>query len=178
MVDDYNTAGEDAAGSTVIPDSVYTNALASAGFSYSFWKVTERGSPQLSDLQPFTIVIWRTTDDLVNYGVDEDGKDEATALLPTATKEGKVKVVQLLLERGADINSRNANNQTPLGEAATLGNIDVVRLLIERSAEVDSCGRWGWTPLHIASEWGHLEVSRILVDHGANLNAREARHDA
>jgi subtilisin family serine protease len=67
LVDDYDTAGEEDAGSTVIPDSAYTNALTAAGFSYGFWKVNQRGYPQLSDLQPFLVVIWRTTDDIVNY---------------------------------------------------------------------------------------------------------------
>ncbi len=79
MVDDYDTAAEDADGSTVINDGVYTNAIASAGFNYSFWKVTERGSPTLADLQPFQIVIWRTTDDIINYGVDEDGLPDPSA---------------------------------------------------------------------------------------------------
>ena len=67
LVDAYDTAAEEANGATVIPDSAYTNVLAAAGVSYGFWKVTERGSPQLSDLKPFPVVIWRTTDD-INYG--------------------------------------------------------------------------------------------------------------
>jgi len=67
LVDDYDTAGEEADGSTVIPDSTYTNALTAAGYSYGFWKVNQRGYPQLSDLQPFQAVIWRTTDDIINY---------------------------------------------------------------------------------------------------------------
>ena len=69
MVDDWDTAGSDweEGGATDIPDSVYTNALSAAGFRYAFWKVTDRGSPQLSDLQPFPVVIWRTTDDVIYY---------------------------------------------------------------------------------------------------------------
>jgi hypothetical protein len=87
LVDDYDSAGENAAGSTVISDSVYTNALAAAGFSYAFWKVTERGSPQLSDLQPFPVVIWRITDDIVNYGVDADGFPDPSATNNTLTAQ-------------------------------------------------------------------------------------------
>jgi len=87
LVDDYDNAGEDAAGSTVISDGVYTNALTAAGFSYGFWKVTVRGSPQLSDLQPFPVVIWRTTDDIVNYGVDADGFPDPSATNNTLTAQ-------------------------------------------------------------------------------------------
>ncbi len=63
LVDAYETAD----GSPVIPDSAYTNAIAGAGYRFADWNVLDRGSPQLSDLQPFPVVIWRTTDDIVNY---------------------------------------------------------------------------------------------------------------
>jgi subtilisin family serine protease len=79
LVDDYDGNAEESDGSTVIPDGSYTNALAAAGISYGFWKVTDRGFPQLADLQPFPVVIWRITDDIVNYGVDEDGLPDPTA---------------------------------------------------------------------------------------------------
>jgi hypothetical protein len=73
LVDAYDNAAESDAGSTVIPDSAYTNVLSAAGVGYGFWKVTARGYPQLTDLQPFPVVIWRITDDIVNYGVDDNG---------------------------------------------------------------------------------------------------------
>lgn len=79
LVDDYDTAWETANGYTAIPDSVYTNVLNAAGISYGFWKVNARGGPQLADLQPYPIVIWRTTDDAVNYGYDADGLPDPTA---------------------------------------------------------------------------------------------------
>ena len=63
LVDAY----EPDSGSPTISDGAYTNALGGTGFSYGVWKVTQRGSPQLSDLQPFPVVMWRTTDDIVNY---------------------------------------------------------------------------------------------------------------
>jgi hypothetical protein len=75
LVDAY----EPASGSPVIPDSAYTNVLTSAGISYGFWKVIQRGSPQLPDLQPYPVVIWRLTDDIVNYGFDSDGLPDPAA---------------------------------------------------------------------------------------------------
>jgi hypothetical protein len=63
LVDAYETAD----GSEQIPDSAYTNAIAAAGFSFVHWKVTERGAPVLSDIKNYRIVIWRTTDDVINY---------------------------------------------------------------------------------------------------------------
>jgi hypothetical protein len=56
--------------SPTIDDGSYTNALAATGLSYSFWKVTDRGSPQLSDLKPFQAVIWRVTDGIYYDGTN------------------------------------------------------------------------------------------------------------
>ncbi len=67
LVDDYDDAGEGADGSAVIDAGAYTNALAATGYGFAYWKVLERGSPTLADLQPYRVVIWRTTDDIINY---------------------------------------------------------------------------------------------------------------
>jgi ankyrin repeat protein len=55
---------------------------------------------------------------------DEDGKDKERSSLHTASYEGKVKVVKLLLDQGADINSREWN-KTPLHVAAREGHLTV-----------------------------------------------------
>jgi serine protease AprX len=67
LVDDYDGVGESMDGSTVIPDAAYTNALAATGYGFAFWKVLDRGWPALANLQPYRVVIWRTTDDIINY---------------------------------------------------------------------------------------------------------------
>lgn len=122
MVDDYDSAGEEEAGSTVISDGVYTNALAAAGFSYSFWKVTERGSPQLSDLEPFQIVIWRTTDDLVNYGVDEDGFPDPTATNNTLNAEQQT-MIQNYLNGGGSFFMASMNILEQVGDVPFRRNV-------------------------------------------------------
>lgn len=99
LVDAYDTAAEEANGATVIPDSAYTNVLAAAGVSYGFWKVNDRGGPQLADLQPYPVVIWRTTDDIINYGVDEDGLPDPTATNNTLNAEQQF-MIQTYLSGG------------------------------------------------------------------------------
>ncbi len=115
----------------------------------------------------------RNTLDVARHDAHEDGQDEETISLHTASSEGKVDVVKTLLDQDADINSRNASYNTPLHIAAFNGNIEVTRLLIERGAEVDSRNYVGWTPLLKASQAGHVEISRMLIDRGANVNARK-----
>jgi serine protease AprX len=67
LVDDYDYINESTNGSAVIPTSAYTNALAATGFGFAYWDMIARGSPALADLQPYRVVIWRTTDDIINY---------------------------------------------------------------------------------------------------------------
>lgn len=67
----------------------------------------------------------------MQYGVDEDKKDESRASLRAAAEERKIDVVKSLLEREVGINCRNAYNQTPFNRATEKGNLDVVRMLID-----------------------------------------------
>jgi subtilase family protein/thrombospondin type 3 repeat protein len=115
MVDDYDSAGEEAVGSKVIADGTYTNALAAAGFRFSFWKVTERGSPQLSDLQPFQVVIWRTTDDIINYGVTPDGFPDPSATNNTLTAQQQF-MIQTYLNGGGSFFMASMGILTQLGD--------------------------------------------------------------
>ena len=112
LVDAYDPVD----GSPVIPDSTYTNALAAAGFSFAHWKVSERGSPQLSDLQPFPVVIWRMIDDIINYGVDEDGLPDPTATNNTLTAQQQV-MIQTYLNGGGSF------FMASMGILSQLGNV-------------------------------------------------------
>ncbi len=97
LVDAYDPV----TGSPDIPDSTYTNALAAAGFSFAHWKVSQRGSPQLADLLPFPVVAWRTVDDVINYGVDEDGFPDPAATNNTLTAQQQVMLQDYLGQGGS-----------------------------------------------------------------------------
>ena len=89
LIDDYDDAGEMEAGSPVIDAGTYTNALAAAGFSFAYWKVIDRGPPQLSDLQPFHVVMWRTTDDIINYtGTNNTLTSDQQSMIQTYLNNG------------------------------------------------------------------------------------------
>ena len=103
-------------GSPTIPDSSYTDTLTSAGFSFAHWKVSERGSPQLYDLQPFPVVLWRTIDDIINYGVDEDGFPDPSATNNTITAQQQV-MIQGYLNGGGSF------FMASMGILSQLGNV-------------------------------------------------------
>ena len=122
LVDAYDTVAEEANGATVIPDSAYTNVLAAAGVSYGFWKVNARGYPQLADLQPFPVVIWRLTDDEVNYGVDADGLPDPTATNNTLNAQQQF-MIQTYLNGGGSFFMASMGILTQLGDASFARNV-------------------------------------------------------
>ncbi|HJP91626.1 MAG TPA: ankyrin repeat domain-containing protein [Pyrinomonadaceae bacterium] len=84
-------------------------------------------------------------------------------------------VVELLIDKGADINavSKNAFLATPLQSALAMGWTDAAKLLVARNANVNCRGEEGGTPLHEVAGNGQIELARLLLDHGANINAKD-----
>lgn len=122
LVDAYDTAAESGNGSTVIPDSAYTNVLAAAGVSYGFWKVNARGGPQLADLKPFPVVIWRTTDDAINYGYDADGLADPTATNNTLNAQQQY-MIQSYLNGGGSFFMASMEILSRLGDTPFRRNV-------------------------------------------------------
>ena len=92
-----------------------------------------------------------------------------------AMSVGDRRLVELLLERGADPNRGNAHGWTPLHQAGYGGNTEMARMLLAAGARPDVSARGdGGTPLVVALFWGHREVAELLAEHGVrprNLRA-------
>ena len=59
--------------------------------------------------------------------------------------------VQLLIERGADVNAANSRGMTAMHYAARTGNDAAVQLLADRGAKLDVIDRLGRTPQDLAN---------------------------
>src|SRR5208282_1821095 len=70
----------------------------------------------------------------------EDG-----AALIKAAETGDLQLVQGLLDKGADVNTRTAIGYTALIEAVQNGKRDVAELLVTRGADVNAIGKNGNT---------------------------------
>lgn len=93
-------------------------------------------------------------------------------VLSKASTLGLVKIVNLLIEKGADVNLKGGVYGYSLQAAATFGNFDVVRILIECGANVNVEGGLYGSALQAAARFGHLDIVRLLIMQRANVNAR------
>ena len=94
-------------------------------------------------------------------------------LLRTA-KEGQSQVLELLLEKDADVDAKDEYGQTPLLWAAWNGHEAVVKLLLEKGAELETEDSSGQTPLLWAAWNGHEAVVKLLLEKGAELETKSS----
>jgi len=87
---------------------------------------------------------------------------------------GQTAAVELLLGRGASVNSASHNEQSvmPLHSAAAGQHLQIAGMLLAHGADPNATQAWGFTPLHSAAQNGQIAMIRLLLDHGADLQAR------
>ena len=127
---------------------------------------------------------------LLDHGADPEANGEGEKTLHKVSygeyrsQEDGVRVAQLLLERGADVNTRCNNHQTPLHIASYVGNVEIVRVLLDHGADPEAVaeGDMGEKPLHMVSygkyrsQHDGVRVAQLLLEHGADVNTRRDDH--
>jgi ankyrin repeat protein len=116
------------------------------------------------------------TDHLLNahpQHVNARGGTRATPL-HAAVDKGHLSTAMLLLQRGADIGSRDFANRTPLHIASYRGHAEVVSLLIDCGANPNAESDKRETPLFLASRYGRHGAARLLLEHSADANYQNA----
>lgn len=83
-------------------------------------------------------------------------------VLHVAIAEGKGDVLRLLIERGADVNARNASGRLPLHDCFELGHNDFAQMLFDAGAIPDVCA---------AAAYGlHNQLEQILQSNPDDAN--------
>ena len=92
------------------------------------------------------------------------GRDELGRLgVHYAAWRGHKDVMELLLDRGSDVNAKTDRGHTPLHLAVHQNHKELAELLIARGADVNARTRHGRTPLSSA----HRQAAEVLRKHGA-----------
>ena len=90
------------------------------------------------------------------------------AAVRRAAEQGDIAKLQFLLDRGADINARDADNRSPLMLAVTHSRTKVVELLLAHGADANAADRSGATPLQAAVSTHQTAIAATLRAAGAH----------
>ncbi|XP_029281408.1 uncharacterized protein LOC115003658 [Cottoperca gobio] len=85
----------------------------------------------------------------------------SSILLPDS--QNRCKFVELLLQRGANVNRQDGNGRTALSYACEKGFLDAVKVLVRNNADPEIVDVWGNTALMYATVAGHSSVVELLV---------------
>lgn len=94
-------------------------------------------------------------------------------LLITASARGYTNAVEILLEKGFDVNEKNENGDSALLIAVLNNNRDVLELLLEYGADINNKNNAGETPLIKAADAGNIPILKKLLQKGADVNAKD-----
>ncbi|KAH8982526.1 ankyrin repeat-containing domain protein [Lactarius akahatsu] len=123
---------------------------------------------------------------LLDYGANVNAEDNLgrTPLLRVLEAEDYVDeyrfgVACLLVERGADVNVRDEDHETPLHYACYPPELKLAWMLLDHGANINAVDKWGRTPLGRMLEAkepldeDRSAVAQLLVEHGADVNAQD-----
>src|SRR5260370_10831474 len=92
-----------------------------------------------------------------------------TQSLFEALRQGDVAKVKAAIDNGEDVNSRDADGNTLLMQAAVYATAADLEFLLSHGADVNAANKAGHTALMRAMP--DLAKIKLLVEHGANVNA-------
>jgi ankyrin repeat protein len=113
---------------------------------------------------------------LLDHGAPINGRDAHGAtyletLVSDADSDSEMEEkIELLIQRGANVNIPDNDGATPLLKCAS---VEIVNLLIEHGANVNAADKRGMTALHLAAtDEGQIELGELVIAKGADVNAR------
>jgi ankyrin repeat protein len=85
-----------------------------------------------------------------------------------------LKIVELLVSKGADINAQDKNGWAPL-HYATWSDAEIAQLLILKGADINIRSAMGESPLFEYVNMGDKAMAQFLIDQGADVNLKNKR---
>ena len=93
-----------------------------------------------------------------------------------ASGMGKVENIKNHLKKGASVNYKSADGETPLMSAVTFGKLENVKFLIGLKADVNARDNDGESAL-VKTCWatGNMAVAKFLISHGAIASEQDVK---
>lgn len=110
----------------------------------------------------------------------KDMSELGASELPRAAGEGQVKVVKLLLQRGASVNAYDSEGYTALHRAVEKNQLGMARLLLDNKANVNALtthAKRTTSPLCLAVSNDQTEMIKLLLARGADVNKADGPGD-
>ena len=124
---------------------------------------------------------------LLEQGIDVNTKleDGSTALMAACNnskerlslldKDDGLSLVELLLQKGSNVNATNKDSLSVLMTASASGFLGAVKLLVEHGADINAKDSNGSTALMYAESKSQDKVVSFLLDHGALPSTKEEK---
>jgi len=76
-------------------------------------------------------------------------------------------------KKGANVNAKTDNGETPLLLASGRGGLDVVKLLVEKGSDINARDKNDRTVLMLPAWTGQAEVVKLLLEKGADVTGKD-----
>ncbi|KAL9636847.1 MAG: hypothetical protein Q9204_002101 [Flavoplaca sp. TL-2023a] len=90
-----------------------------------------------------------------------------------AVSNGQARSTAILLDHGANINSKDKDRRTALLTASKIGNINLVHLLLDRGSDKGARSSTGSNALLYATQGAHESCVLALLDRGIDINSKD-----
>ncbi|KAH7303935.1 ankyrin repeat-containing domain protein [Stachybotrys elegans] len=114
---------------------------------------------------------------LVDHGADTElwNKQTGHTALWQAASDGHLRQVEVLLARGAHVNTMSRQGLLPLAIACYKGHHKVVEVLLRHGSYVNTRDHADRMPINYASQHRHLRCVQLLIQHGSPLSVQNER---
>ncbi|KAK0639905.1 ankyrin repeat-containing domain protein [Cercophora newfieldiana] len=166
-----------------VPENELLLRAITSGHTSVLQAFEDRGADFTTNLStgtsPLIVASSRGHCDVVRWLLDREfhiESDRVGTALWHAAKAGHGRTVELLLDRGANIEfqSLGAHSSTALSEAAKAGHIGVVEVLLDNGADIGGIFSKIPTALFEAAREGRESMVKLLLDRGARTTYTES----
>jgi ankyrin repeat protein len=147
-------------------------------------KIESVPPPVPSDEEVIEAICFGTTNHLkalLAQGASPNAQDGySNTAVGCAALEGKLRMAQVLVKHGADVNLTDSDRYTALYLAMLFTSKNaqkICRLLLDHGADVNAANAVGKTPLMAAVRRKEFEIAKLLLERGADASLKNFRGD-